>query len=61
MDDRRRFSQRRCSGKGTFGPRLCAGRLERQDIGRAEVAAELLGHDVIALGEEAALQGALDL
>ncbi len=33
----------------------------RQDIRRAQVAAELLGHDVVPLGEKAALQGALDL
>ena len=38
MDDRRRFGQRRGPGKRAFGARFRAGRLERQDIRRAEVA-----------------------
>src|ERR1022692_1697792 len=61
MNDRRRFGKRRGPGKRTFRLRFFGGRLKREDIRCAEVAADLLGHDVVALGQESAFQGTFDL
>ena len=44
--------ERELSGSG-FWPEG----LKRQDIGGAEVAADLLGHDVISLGQKSAASG----
>lgn len=56
-----RLGQQGRARKRTFVIGFHAARLKGQDIRSADVVAELLGHDAVSLGEEAALQSAFDL